>query len=91
LLLPGIAIINTPITNKIQQCINMYKVKYVPDKNHCFRICIELTHKYPENWCRIEKNISEHFTTMTARNWNLPYETVPDLKPWTTGIYDSSK
>jgi len=33
----------------------MYKVKYVPDKNHCFRICIELTHKYPENWCRIER------------------------------------
>ena len=37
----------------------------------------------------IEKN-SEHFTTMIARNWNLPYETVPDLKPWTTGIFDSS-
>ncbi len=27
MLLPFIAIINTPITNKIQQCINMYKVK----------------------------------------------------------------
>jgi hypothetical protein len=70
----------------------MYKVKYVPDKNHCFRLCIELAYIYPENWCRIERENFRafHFTTMTARNGNLPYETVPDFKPWTTGIYDSS-
>jgi hypothetical protein len=40
---------------------------------------------------RLIEKISVHFTKMTTRNWNLPYETVPDLKPWTTGIFDSSK
>jgi hypothetical protein len=34
--------------------------------------------------------ISINFTTVMSRNWDLAYETSPELKPWTAGIYDSS-
>ena len=38
----------------------------------------------------ILSKLAERQDLMIPRNWKLPYETVPDLKPWTAGIYDSS-
>jgi hypothetical protein len=63
---------------KYAQITSMYQTKTT-----VFRCALQFHAEILKSGGGLKGKISVIFTTVMSRNWDLAYETSPELKPWT--------